>query len=74
MATSSVEELKGRISAGRYAVSSADVADEIVAKFALVRRVSRQLREDEDERAAPRGGERKAPGRWRSAQRRTRVS
>jgi hypothetical protein len=71
MAASSLDELKGRISAGQYEVSSADLADEIVSKFALVRRVSRQMREGEAEAGRPsRGRDRERPSR----QRRSRVS
>jgi hypothetical protein len=74
MTASSLEELKDRILAGRYTVSSADLADEIVAKFALVRRVSRQLRDDERERAGRPSVDRARPHRSPSAPWRSRVS
>lgn len=54
MATLSFEELKRQISAGEYTISSADVAGEIVTKFALIRRVGRLMSAGE-EGAADRG-------------------
>jgi hypothetical protein len=74
MAASSLDELKGRISAGRYAVSPADVADEIVSKFTLVRRVSRLMRDGEAERGQRRDRGRGRPNHAPSAHRRPRVS
>jgi hypothetical protein len=74
MTASSLEELKGRISAGQYAVSSADLASEIIAKFALVRRVSRQLHDDERERGGGPGADRERSHPSPSARRRSRVS
>jgi hypothetical protein len=52
MAPDSLTELKGRISAGEYAVDSSEVAGEIITKFALVRRVTRQLMREESQAAA----------------------
>jgi hypothetical protein len=53
MPTSSLEELRGRISAGAYTVDSGVVAGEILAKFALVRRVTSLMMSDGESAAAP---------------------
>ena len=63
MAKSSLEELKGQVAAGQYAIDPADLAGDMLSKFDLVRRVRRLIGEDEDEdRAADEGG-RAAPAR-----------
>ena len=43
MPKASVEELKGRIAAGEYAIDSGKVAGKILTDFALIRRVKRLL-------------------------------
>jgi hypothetical protein len=62
MAPDSLDTLRGRISAGEYAVDSGAVASEIITKFALVRRVTRQLIREDDHgdagETAPRGAHR----------------
>jgi hypothetical protein len=71
MPVSSVEDLKRRIAAGEYAIDSGTLADTIVTKIGIVRRVSRFL-ESEDEEAAGKAGSRapsRARGGTRSAQR-----
>jgi hypothetical protein len=54
MPMSSLEELSGQISAGDYTIDSRELAGDIVAKFALVRRVGRLLM-SEGEADAERG-------------------
>lgn len=56
MATSSLEELRGRIAAGEYAVDSGELARDILSKFALIRRVRRRLLGDADEGAVGEAG------------------
>ena len=63
MPVSSVEDLKRRIAAGEYAIDSGKLADTIVTKIGIVRRVSRLL-EREGEEAAGKAGSR-PPGRAR---------
>jgi hypothetical protein len=47
MAATSLEEIRGKISAGEYPVDSSEIAADILSKAALVRKVRRQLmRED----------------------------
>jgi hypothetical protein len=54
---SSMEELKGRIAAGDYAIDSGELAGEILTKFALVRRVTRRLMSEGEPHPSPaRGG------------------
>lgn len=48
METVSVEELRKQISAGEYSIGSAELAGEIVTKFALIRRVGRLMSEGEE--------------------------
>lgn len=48
MTTLSVEELKTQISAGEYTIGSAELAGDIVTKFALIRRVERLMSEGEE--------------------------
>lgn len=43
MAKASLEELRGRVAAGEYAVDAAELAGVILADFSLVRRVRRLL-------------------------------
>jgi hypothetical protein len=43
MPNSSLEELRGKISAGRYEVDSGRLAWELISKFTLIRRVRRLL-------------------------------
>ena len=53
MPKSSVEELRGQVAAGQYAVDPRVLADDIVSKLALIRRVRRVLLgEDEQGRAS----------------------
>ena len=49
MRKASLQELRGRISAGKYKVDSSDLAADILSKFALVGRVKKLLvSEDRD--------------------------
>jgi hypothetical protein len=49
MAASSLDELKGKVAAGEYAIDAGMVAGTILSNFSLIRRVGRTLRsEDED--------------------------
>jgi hypothetical protein len=43
MATSTLEELKGQIAAGEYAIDSGAVAGKILSTFAVIRRVGHGL-------------------------------
>jgi hypothetical protein len=43
MPKSSLEELRARISAGSYTVDSGRLAGDILSKFALIRRVRREM-------------------------------
>ena len=43
MQKASLDELRGQIAAGQYAVDSRALAGDILAKFELIRRVSRGL-------------------------------
>jgi hypothetical protein len=43
----SKKDLEGQIAAGTYVVDSAEVADRMLADFALVRRVGRELNQDD---------------------------
>jgi Anti-sigma-28 factor, FlgM len=43
----SMKDLEGQIAAGTYVVDSAEVADRMLADFALVRRVGRELSQDD---------------------------
>ena len=66
MATSSLDELKGKVAAGEYAIDAGMVAGTILSNFALVRRVGRTLRTEADDGAAdngaqPRGRRRERP-------------
>jgi hypothetical protein len=47
MPTTSLEELRGKISAGEYAIDSGKLAADILSKFALIRRVRRGLVDDD---------------------------
>jgi hypothetical protein len=82
MTTSSLQELRGRVAAGEYAIDSGELAGEILSKFALIRRVGRTLMSEDEAgsgepglRSQPRGprGERptqpqrREPGRERLA-------
>jgi hypothetical protein len=67
MRKASVEELRGRISAGEYPVDSRKVAADILSKFALIGRVRRLLiSEDEEGTADDAGRGTQARGRRRS--------
>ena len=79
MPKASLEELKGQIAAGQYAVDPGVLADDILSKLALVRRVRRFLF-GEDEPGATRAPDRGAesprqrgsvPARWRSTRARS---
>jgi preprotein translocase subunit SecA len=65
MSKSSLEELKGRIAAGQYAVDSRTVADDILSKFAVIRRVARRLVSEDEEAQQAAGGT--APARNRGS-------
>jgi hypothetical protein len=52
MPHASVEELRGKISTGEYAIDSGKLAADILSKFALIRRVRRRLTSDEEAGAA----------------------
>jgi hypothetical protein len=54
-----LDELRGQISAGEYAIESREVADEILTKFALVRRVTRLLMTEDEGEAGPRSPSRR---------------
>jgi hypothetical protein len=51
MANASLEELKGQIAAGEYAIDSHMVADRILSTFAVIRRVGRSLMSEDVEGA-----------------------
>jgi hypothetical protein len=51
MGNSSLEELKGQIAAGEYAIDSRMVADKILSTFAEIRRVGRSLMSEDVEGA-----------------------
>jgi hypothetical protein len=55
MPKSSLEELRGQIAAGEYAIESSALAGDILAKFAVIRRVGRRLRSEDAEGAATDG-------------------
>jgi hypothetical protein len=48
MPKSSLEELRGKISTGEYAIDSGMLAADILSKFALIGRVRRLLVSDEE--------------------------
>ena len=52
MPHASLEELRGKISTGEYAIDSGKLAADILSKFALIRRVRRLLTSDEQAGAA----------------------
>jgi hypothetical protein len=56
MATSSLDELKGKVAAGEYAIDSGMLAGTILTDFALVRRVGRTLRSEDGDATAGEGG------------------
>ncbi len=56
MPKSSLEELRGQIAAGAYAIDSGVVAGDILSKFALIRRVGRMLMREDQEGAAGEAG------------------
>ena len=70
-----LEDLKRRIASGEYAVDSATLADVIITKMAVVRRVRRVLAGEAEQDAAakpsssdrerPRRGSRPTPGQQR---------
>jgi hypothetical protein len=63
MPKSSLEELRGQISAGEYAIDSGALAGDILSKFALIRRVGRLLMSEEAAGDAETGADRQAPDR-----------
>ena len=69
MATSSLDELRGRISAGEYAIESGEIAGEILTKFALVRRVTRLLMSEDGQAEAGRQGPARRKQRGAASQR-----
>jgi hypothetical protein len=75
MPKDSLEELKGQIAAGQYAIDPGILAGDILSKVALIKRVRRMLVREDDQAAGPE--ERGAPARrhrglalaaWRAAQ------
>ena len=52
MPAATLDELRGRVSAGEYAIDSGEIAGEILTKFALVRKVTRLLMSEGEEPAA----------------------
>ena len=52
----SLEQIRGQISTGKYAIDSSEVAGEILTKLAIVRRARRLINEGEGK------GEERAPG------------
>jgi len=48
MTKSSLDELRGRIAAGEYAVDSGALAGDILSKFEVIRRVGRWLMEADE--------------------------
>jgi hypothetical protein len=52
MPKSSLNELKGVVAAGQYAIDSHELAGEILSKFAVIRRVRRDLPREDDEGTA----------------------
>jgi hypothetical protein len=56
MPKASLEELKGRIAAGEYAIDSGKLAGAIFSKFELIRRVRRGLMGEDEEGAAGEAG------------------
>jgi hypothetical protein len=71
MPKSSMEELKGQVAAGQYAIDAGVVAGDILGKFALVRHVRRHLTGEDAARAERPGS---LPRRRRGAARPTRRS
>ena len=51
--TTSLEQIRGQISTGKYAIDSSEVAGEILTKLATVRRVRRLMNEGKGEERAP---------------------
>ena len=49
MPMSSLQKLKGQVATGQYAIDSGELADTILAKFAVVRRVGRGLMSEAEE-------------------------
>ena len=56
MATSSLDELKGKVAAGEYAIDAGMLAGTILTDFALVRKVGRTLRSEDEEATAGEAG------------------
>jgi Anti-sigma-28 factor, FlgM len=48
MPKASLEELKGQIASGQYAVDPGALADDILSKFAVIRRVARRLTSEDE--------------------------
>jgi hypothetical protein len=75
MPKASMEELKGQIAAGQYAIDAGILAGDILTKVALIKRVRRMVM-GEDERGAapedrgapPRRQRRSALAAWRATQ------
>jgi hypothetical protein len=57
MSAFSTEELREQIAAGRYAVDSGTLAEEILTKVVTVRRVRRMLMSEGEERATVETGQ-----------------
>ena len=52
--TTSLEQIRGQISTGRYAIDSSEVAGEILTKLAIVRRARRLMNEGTERAPGPR--------------------
>lgn len=65
---SSLHELRGMVAAGQYAIDSRELAGDMLSKFALVRRVGRDLLGEDDEGAAGDVGRAPQASRRRGAQ------
>jgi hypothetical protein len=53
MPKASLEELKGQIAAGQYAIDPGILAGDILSKVALIRRVRRMLTGEDEQGAGP---------------------
>jgi hypothetical protein len=81
MSATSLDELRGQISAGTYAIDSKELAADLLSKAALIRKVKSMLLNQDEQRSPaesgratrPRGAARPAPS-SRRASRRERLS
>ena len=56
MSVFSPEELRGQIAAGRYPIDSGALAEDILSKFATIRRVRRVMMGEDEEASAGEAG------------------